>query len=146
MQRDTDKNKQRPALDRLHHISFVVADLDKAVARYEQLLGVPVAERGPVATRGAEVAIFRLANVNLEVVAPATEDSSLHAYLAEHGEGFFHIAFGVEDVDNAYQQLKAAGVAMQSEPYTAYKDWRISYMDETLPGDVRLHILPADSE
>ncbi|MFU8831490.1 MAG: VOC family protein, partial [Wenzhouxiangella sp.] len=75
----------RPVLDRIHHLAFITADLDRAVARFERLLGVTMAERGPVAGRGAEVAIFKLANLNLEVVSPVQPDSPLHDYLARHG-------------------------------------------------------------
>ena len=85
-------------LDRIHHISFVVVDLDEVVDRMERILGVAVTERGCVPGRQAEVAIFKLANTRLEFVAPATADSPLHQHLAEHGEGFFHIGFAVHDV------------------------------------------------
>ena len=76
-------------LDRIHHISFAVVDLDEVVDRMERILGVAVTERGCVPGRQAEVAIFKLANASLEFVAPATSDSPLNQYLAECGEGFF---------------------------------------------------------
>ncbi|MES1943943.1 methylmalonyl-CoA epimerase [Salinisphaera sp. PC39] len=138
---------ERPALDRLHHLSFVVGDLDAAIERFETLLAVPLAERGPVHSRGAEVAIFKLANVNIELVAPATPDSPLHAYLARHGEGFFHLAFGVADVDDAYERLQAAGLPMKGPPYLAYKDWRIAYFDDAVTGGLTsAHIIADDAD
>ncbi len=145
----TTENSQPEApvtIDRVHHLAFVVADLDRAVARFERLLGVKVAERGFVASRGAEVVIFRLANINLEVAAPATADSELHRHLDQHGEGFYHIGFGVGDVQRTYSQLVDSGVRMVSSPYSAYKDWRISYFSEPLLGDVRMHIIDADAD
>lgn len=141
-----DADKARLALDCVHHIAFVVHDLDEAIPRFEKILGKSVTERGPVHTRGAEVAIFRLKNVNLEVVAPATTDSSLRAHLKHHGEGFFHIAFSVEDVEAASQALTAAGVSMAGAPYVAYKDWRIAYLDTDSTGGIRMHIIDADAE
>ncbi len=135
-----------PIIDRVHHVAFVVADLDRAVARFERLLGVRVAERGLVASRGAEVVIFRLANMNLEVVAPATADSELHRHLNEHGEGFYHIGFAVEDIERTCSQLVDRGIHMVSSPYSAYKDWRIAYFSEPLLGDVRMHIIDAAAD
>lgn len=143
---DTVDIKTGPVLDRIHHLSFVVADLDAVVARLEHLLGVPVTERGPVATRGAEVAIFKLANINLEVVAPVSPDSPLHNYLVRHGEGFFHLAFAVDDVDDAHARLEARGVRMKSPPYRAYKDWRIAYMDSDVIAGTEIHIINWDAE
>jgi len=135
-----------PVLDRIHHLSFVTSDLDAAVARWESLLGVPMAERGPVAGRGAEVAIFKLANINLELVAPVTADSPLHDFIARHGEGFFHLAFAVEDIDAACRRLIDRGVSMKSPPRRAYKDWRVAYLDSELTGGIAMHIINADAD
>ncbi|TAL92944.1 MAG: hypothetical protein EPN69_07745 [Rhodanobacter sp.] len=146
MTSETSQTKVPVIVDRVHHIAFVVADLDRTVDRFEALLGLKVAERGLVASRGAEVAIFKLANINLEVAAPATADSELHRYLNEHGEGFYHIGFGVEDVEHTYSQLVDNGIRMVSRPYSAYKDWRISYFSEPLLGKVRMHIIDRTAE
>ncbi|MDT8321271.1 MAG: VOC family protein [Xanthomonadales bacterium] len=135
-----------PVLDRVHHLAFITADLDQAVARFERLLGVAKAERGPVAGRGAEVVIFKLANLNLEVVSPVRPDSPLHDHLARHGEGFFHLAFAVDDVDAACDQLQARGVNMKSRPRRAYKDWRVAYIDSELTSGIAMHIINADAE
>lgn len=136
----------KPVLDRVHHLSFVAFALDAAVARWESLLGISVAERGPVAGRGAEVAIFKLVNINLEIVAPVTPDSPLHDLLAQHGEGFFHLAFAVDDVDAACEQLNDRGVRMKSPPRLAYKDWRVAYLDSELTGGIAMHIINADAD
>jgi len=136
----------RPVLNRIHHLAFVTSDLDAAVARWESLLGVAVAERGPVAGRGAEVAVFKLVNINLEIVAPVRHDSPLHGLLAERGEGFFHLALAVEDVDAACQQLVDRGVQMKSPPRRAYKDWRVAYLDSELTGGIPMHIINADAD
>lgn len=139
--------RHRPRLDRVHHLAFVVADLDAAIARFEVFLDVPVAERGPVRSRGAEVAIFKLANVNIELVAPAAPDSPLHEHLARHGEGFFHLAFGVDDVDAAHNALRVAGLPMKGPPYVAYKDWRIAYFDDAATGGLTAaHIIANDAD
>lgn len=130
------------ALDCVHHVSFVVWDLNAAIERYSKLLQVPMAERGSVGTRGAEVAVFKLRNLNLEIVAPAGPDSPLYEHLRKHGEGFFHMAFGVDDVDGAWQSLERRGVKMESHPYVAYKSWRIAYLrDDCCPPGVALHII-----
>ena len=133
-------------LDRIHHISFVVANLDEVVARMERILGVAVTERGCVPGRQAEVAVFKLANASLEFVAPATPESPLHQHLAECGEGFFHIGFGVDDVALTCARMKSNGINEVGEPYVGYKDWRIAYLAECLPGGGRMHIIDADAK
>lgn len=133
-------------LDRVHHISFVVRDLDRGVAQLRRLLDVPEPERGPVAGRGAEVAVFRLRNLNIELVAPVASDSALWRHLDEHGEGFFHLAFGVEDVDAAWRDLARRGLGMRGPPYVAFRDWRIAYIDPEDAAWLSLHIIDADAD
>ncbi|HYW03640.1 MAG TPA: VOC family protein [Gammaproteobacteria bacterium] len=133
-------------LDRVHHISFVVRDLDRGVAQLRRLLDVPEPERGPVPGRGAEVAVFRLRNLNIELVAPVTPDSGLWRRLEAHGEGFFHLAFGVDDVDAACRDLARRGLRMQGRPYVAFRDWRIAYIDPEDAGWLSLHVIDADAD
>lgn len=126
---------------RIHHVAFAVSDLDMAVANYERILGVKVAERGAVPSRGAEVAIFKVGNTNLELAAPTDKEGSLQRYIDEHGEGFFHIAFAVDDVDESCREMERTGIRMMGSPYVAYKDWRIAYLDPAETGGTYIHII-----
>lgn len=132
-------------LTELHHIAFAVRDLEQGIALFRRLTGREPALRGPVSTRGAEVAVFRLDNINVEVVAPTDPDGSLARHLAAHGEGFFHVAFGVEDVSSACHALSDAGLRFRSEPYVAFRDWRIAYLDTADTGGIPMHIIDRDA-
>ena len=54
--------------------------------------------------------------------------------------------FGVSDVDLVCDQMKSSGISSVGEPYIGYKDWRIAYLAECLPGGGRMHIIDADAE
>jgi catechol 2,3-dioxygenase-like lactoylglutathione lyase family enzyme len=127
-------------LNRVHHIAFVVRDLDAAIAHYEQLFERAVQERGPVKARGAEVAIFRLDNLFVEFIAPTDPNGSLQRYLDTRGEGFFHLAFATPDLESALVRLDEMGV--QTEPIVNnYSDWRIAYLETQATPAMRAHLV-----
>lgn len=132
-------------LNSIHHIAFVVKDLDETIARYEKLLGVPLLERGPVPERGGEIAIFALTNVRLEFAAP-TGPGFLQELLDKKGEGFFHIAFGVDDMADAVAELQEKGIQMSGPEKTIYKDWRIAYINDEDTAGVHSHLIANDAD
>jgi methylmalonyl-CoA/ethylmalonyl-CoA epimerase len=84
----------------IHHINFVVHDLDEACARFENLLDLAPFEVVDHAPRGARVARSRIGESWFVLVAPYDASSVPGRYLAEHGEGFFLLSLGVEAIDN----------------------------------------------
>lgn len=91
--------------DRIHHINFIVRDLDAAVPAWEQVLGMPVSARDHLEQRGVDIARFRLGSAWLVLVQPVRPDTSPARYLDAHGEGFFLISFGVDSLDAERDRL-----------------------------------------
>lgn len=133
-------------LNQIHHIAFLVRDLDATIARFERMLDMPVFERGPVLGRGGEVAIFKLNNINLELVSPTDKNGFLQRLLDTQGEGFFHMAFGVDDLDAACRELGERGFKPSGPPKVVYKDWRIVYLDKADTGGIYTHLIPKDAQ
>nr|WP_282571238.1 VOC family protein [Methylonatrum kenyense] len=130
----------------VHHLAFAVRELERGIALFQRLTGREPAHRGPVSTRGAEVAVFKLDNLNIEVVAPTDPGGSLAAHLDAHGEGFFHLAFGVDDVAAAAARLEGQGIGMRSPPYVAFRDWEIAYLRSEDTGGIPMHLIQRDAD
>jgi methylmalonyl-CoA/ethylmalonyl-CoA epimerase len=99
----------------IHHINFVVRDLDEACERFESALGVPPFEIVDHAPRGAIVARSRVGESWLVLVAPYDPESVPGRYLAEHGEGFFLLSLEVDAIEN---------------PRAGILDWRVEDVGE----------------
>ena len=132
-------------LDQIHHIAFLVKDMEATIQRYETLLGMPVSERGKSLTRGGEIAIFKLKNINLELVSPTDKNGFLQQLLDEQGEGFFHIAFGVDDIEKAGKELEGKGIKMKPITVT-YKDWEVAYLDKEATNGIYTHLIANDAD
>jgi len=113
-------------LKRVHHIDFVVRDLDRAAERYTKIFGVEPLERERLEHRGVELVRFRLGDVWLVLVQPVGEKGPVREFLEEHGEGFFHIGFEVDDVEAEAKRLEGEGIELGNrEPRLGVEGWRL---------------------
>ncbi|MDJ0927173.1 MAG: VOC family protein [Gammaproteobacteria bacterium] len=89
----------------IHHINFIVRDLEAAVPVWERLLNQPVTSRDRLDGRGVDIARFQLGSTWLVLAQPTEPDTVPGRFLAEHGEGFFLLSLGVESLDDAVERI-----------------------------------------
>jgi methylmalonyl-CoA/ethylmalonyl-CoA epimerase len=112
---------------RIHHINFVVHDLEEAMARFERALGVDPFQVVDHQPRGARVARTRVGESWLVLVSPHDPASVPGRYLAEHGEGFFLLSVGHDDIVQQLERLDASGIeAIDQVPRNGILDWRVA--------------------
>lgn len=96
----------------LDHIVLLAQDIGVATAAHETLLGQKPAWR--TSGDGVETAIFTLANMSLEIMAPSGNGATaerVRARLAEQGEGLASLCFRVDGIDKFQRRLKRLGLA-----------------------------------
>ena len=97
----------------LDHVVIAVRDVDAGARAYAALLGRAPAWRAEAQGGGAEVALFALDNVAVELMAPAGDGSTaarLRAVLDAQGEGLASLAFAVGDLERAHRRLARVGL------------------------------------
>jgi methylmalonyl-CoA/ethylmalonyl-CoA epimerase len=111
---------------RIHHIDVVVEDLDRAEAKYRAVLGVEPEPRESFPPRGIDLVRFRVGETWLILVQPTRDDSPVAVFLAEHGEGFFHMAVEVDDIEQRASDLIANGIELANRsPRTGVDGWKL---------------------
>ncbi len=120
----------------LNHVSVTVADLDRSLAFYRDLLELPLLGRGE--TDSPQLAqIVGLGPVRLrwaELAFGGERFLELFEYVEPRGEplrqrtcdaGCVHFALAVADLDALHERLVAAGVERRSPPVTLQQGaWR----------------------
>ena len=93
-------------------MGVAVSDLDAAVATYERLFGGRLEHRERVEEQGVEAASMRVGESRVELVAALGDDTPVGRFLAKRGPGMHHVAYEVDDVEAALDELAAAGAEL----------------------------------
>lgn len=101
----------------LDHVVILLDDLEVGVATYQALFA-----RKPVwrsTSDGAAMAIFTLANMSVELMAPVGHGPAadrIRAVLPEHGASLASICFATSDIDKMHRRLDR--LALKPDPIT----------------------------
>ena len=128
----------------IHHINFLVRDLRASVAKYEHSLGLGPFVFEDLAERGVSTARLLLGETWLVLVMPNTTDSVPARHLAEYGEGFFLLSFGVNDLESTLLDLEA-GASANARVRKGIGGWKIADLDTLDDLDVRYHLTEISS-
>ena len=109
----------------IHHINFIVHDLDDAIERFEKTLGQPVASVDRLPDRGVLTARFRLGVTWLVLVQPQDPDSAPGRFLSERGEGFFLLSLATDDLAAEQRRIEATGLGFSGDSRPGLDDWRV---------------------
>jgi methylmalonyl-CoA/ethylmalonyl-CoA epimerase len=99
----------------IHHLGVAVDDLDGALATYERLFGARIEHRETVEEQGVEAASLRIGSGRVELLAALGEDTPVGKFLSSRGPGMHHVAYEVDDVGAALDELAAEGAELIDE-------------------------------
>jgi methylmalonyl-CoA epimerase len=108
---------------RIDHVAIIVHNIDQALAFYRDILGIAPREIRDVPTEQVRIAFLPLGGADgseIELIEPATSDSSLVKFLEKRGEGIHHICLEVDDIEASLQEMQERGApVLDQRPRTA---------------------------
>ena len=117
-------------LKKVHHINFLVIDLEEASSRYRSIFGVEPGKIEFLPERGVKLARFRLDNIWIILIQPTDPDGMPARHLASEGEGFFLMSFQVDDIESAAAAVKNQGCdVLDKTPRQGLDDWKVVDID-----------------
>ena len=100
---------------KVDHIGVAVKSISEAKNLYSGLLGLSHAGSETVAEQKVTTAFFPVGDTEVELLESTSPDGAIAKYLEKKGEGVQHIAFRVENLEEALAELKAKGVQLIDE-------------------------------
>ena len=98
------------------HVGIAVADLDDAIAWYDQTFGLRVVHQEVNEEQGVREAMLQvsddIAATQVQLLAPLRPDSPIGRFLERAGPGIQQLAYRVDDIDAASAVLRERGVEL----------------------------------
>jgi catechol 2,3-dioxygenase-like lactoylglutathione lyase family enzyme len=110
----------------LHHLSIVVADIEKATRYYESIGIGPFTEYPPMSEYvkidvpdeegfyNLTIRCAQIGPIQLQLIQPGEGKSLYRDHLEQKGEGVYHLGFVVEDIDTSEQRVRDMGIEVIS--------------------------------
>ncbi len=100
---------------KLDHVGIAVEDLEASLAVYEGILGMKLHGTEEVSEQKVKTAFLPVGDTEVELLASTDPEGPIGKFIAAKGQGVQHLAFRVDNLDAALEELKAKGVRLIDE-------------------------------
>lgn len=100
-------------IKRIAHLGVAVQDLDAALAFFTGRLPLELIHTEDY--QGMKIGFIPVGDSSIELLQDVSGSSAIRKYLDKNGEGIHHIAFEVDDIHQAVEELKAKGIKLIDE-------------------------------
>ncbi|ADL07955.1 methylmalonyl-CoA epimerase [Thermosediminibacter oceani] len=100
---------------KIDHIGIAVKSIEEASKIYTELLGLEMHGVEEVAEQKVKVAFIPVGESEVELLESTDPEGPIARFIEKNGEGIQHIAFRVDDIEKALEELKQKGVRLIDE-------------------------------
>ncbi len=97
---------------KLDHIGIAVKNLDETLKFYTEALGLELHGTETVEEQKVKVAFLPIGDTEVELLESTSPDGPVAKFIDKRGEGIQHLAFKVENIEEAIEHMKEKGFRM----------------------------------
>jgi len=113
----------------IDHIGIAVNSIEEGGKFFTDILGLKLQKEEIIEEQKVKTGFFPITDSELELLESTAPDGPVGKYIASRGEGVQHIAFRVENIDEALKELKEKGVRLiDQEPRNGAGGARIAFI------------------
>ena len=94
----------------IEHIGIAVKNIEEARKYYENVLGLECYATEEVADQKVKTAFFKVGQTKIELLEATDEASPVAKFIEKKGEGIHHLAFAVDDTNQALKDVDEKGI------------------------------------
>jgi methylmalonyl-CoA epimerase len=102
-------------IKKVDHIGIAVKSIEEASKLYTEVLGLELQGIEEVAEQKVRVAFIPVGDTEIELLESTSEDGPIAKFIEKKGEGVQHIAFRVDNIEKALEEMKAKGMRLIDE-------------------------------
>jgi len=135
-------------LNKIDHIGIAVRNLEKALEDYRTLYGVFPLKIETLPEISVRMAFIKVGEVLVELLEPTEPGAGrIGKFLDEKGEGFHHMAYRVENLDNMLERLIDMNVPLRDRvPRNGGDNSRIAFIEPAATHNVLTELVEREKE
>ena len=116
-------------IKKIEHLGIAVKSLDEAIPLYEKLLQTTCYKTESVSSEGVNTAFFQIGEAKIELLEASNQNSPIAKFLSKRGEGFHHVAFEVDDIEEELARLqKLDFILLHLSPKEGADNKRVAFL------------------
>ena len=125
----------------IEHIGIAVNSIADALPFYEKVLGLKCYNIEEVADQKVKTAFFMIGQTKIELLESTDPEGPVGKFIEKKGQGFQHVAFRVENIEEALAELKAKGIQLiDQEPRKGAGGAKIAFLHPKATGGVLVEL------
>jgi methylmalonyl-CoA/ethylmalonyl-CoA epimerase len=96
----------------IEHIGIAVVDLNEAIKYCIEVLGLECYALEEVTDQKVRTAFFKVGDTKIEFLESTDPEGPIGKFIEKKGQGVHHVAFAVDNVDEALSDVQANGVQL----------------------------------
>ncbi len=113
----------------IEHIGIAVKNLEESIELYEKILGTKCYAVEEVVNQKVRTAFFKVGESKIELLETTEADGSIGKFIEKRGEGVHHIAFAVDNINQALKESEANGIQLiDQKPRTGAENLNIAFL------------------
>ncbi|WP_427339280.1 methylmalonyl-CoA epimerase [Caloranaerobacter sp. DY30410] len=100
---------------KVDHIGIAVKNLEETLKFYKEVLGLELDGIEIVEEQKVKVAFLPIGDTEIELLESTDKEGPIAKYIEKKGEGIQHIAYRVDDIEKAIEEMKSKGIRMIDE-------------------------------
>lgn len=100
---------------KIDHLGLAVNSIDAGKKFWQDILGLKFEGTETVQEQKVTTAFMPVGESEVELLESTSPDGPIGKFIEKKGEGFQHVAFRVDNIENALAELKAKGIQLIDE-------------------------------
>jgi methylmalonyl-CoA/ethylmalonyl-CoA epimerase len=99
-------------ISHIEHIGIAVKSIEESKKYYEEVLGLKCYSIEEVAEQKVKTAFFQVGDTKIELLESTSPDGPIGKFIEKKGEGMHHLAFAVNNTNEALEDVGSKGVQL----------------------------------
>lgn len=126
---------------KIDHLGIAVNSIDEGKNFWSDVLGLEFEGSETVAEQKVTTAFFPVGESEVELLESTAPDGPVAKFIEKKGAGFQHVAFRVENIDEALAELKEKGIKLIDEtPRIGAGGAKIAFLHPKATGGVLVEL------